>query len=447
MKRLFFLSLCLLMIVSCSDGSGQLRCNYNSTDISTTDDEHVILAGFAARKELSTGIHLPLRSHCLVITDGDEKVCIISSDLMEISMELADEMRDSISARSGLAREKILMHCIHSHSAPRMGGASTKPGSSNYTYKNRTVASIVDNAVRTICEEEAFKPFTLETAECQTGINTNRCEEGGPRDGTVYAFRVKDADGKPVCAAINIACHPVCMGYKSLLLSSDYSGVARKAIEEEWGCEVFQLTGAAGNMDPKGGCQMADHAEEIGAELAADLKGMEFKPVKGKAILKFATGQAELPYMIDAVTPEAVKSHADSLVLASTDFPRFADDVRRWEADILERFEEGGVENTLHFSMAALNIDGITFFFTQGEPFCEFQMKARETSRSNMIFFAGYTNGQNAYLPSAHAFEYRKGYEYELEQMHVYIGSPYPLSSRMPAIFQEAVDNTIKEVL
>ena len=448
MTRLYILLCTALALCLCSCGGPKLKCNFSSADISALENEHLALAGFAARQGLSDGIHIPLKTNCLVVTDGKQKVCIISNDLMEISPDLASEIRDSISIRSGLDKEHILMHNIHTHSAPRMGGAWVEPGAPNRAYKARAMASIIDNAVATITDDKAFVPFHFEIAKGTAPINYNRCEpETGPVDPDLYAAKLISR-GKPVCAFYNIACHPVCMGHKSLLLSSDYSGVARGLIQNEWGCEVFQFTGAAGNMDPKGGCQLVGHAEEIGTELADCLKALEFKKVKPKGLLKFDTGLAQLPYLIDEITPAAVRAHADSIAVAyKTEFPRFAEDVRGWEAEILSRFDKGPVANKLDFHMEALNLDGVIFFFTQGEPFCEYQMTERAIHPDRTIFFAGYTNGQNSYLPSAHAYEYRKGYEYEIEQMHVYIKAPYPLSPEMPYTYGEAIDETIKKVL
>ena len=57
-----------------------LKCNYSSADISTLEGEQVSLAGFSDRKELSTGTHLKIRTYCLVITDGKQKVCIELQD-------------------------------------------------------------------------------------------------------------------------------------------------------------------------------------------------------------------------------------------------------------------------------------------------------------------------------------------------------------------------------
>jgi len=434
-----------LSLVACS-GKAMLRCNYSEADITTTEEEHTTLAGFAARTSLSTTVHHRLYSHCLVVTDGQQKVCIISNDMMEISPDLSLEIRTAIAEQSGLPLDHILLHCIHTHSSPRCGGSAAQPGGSNYSFKTRMVERVVANAVSTITNDGAFVPFKMEIGKAQTSINGNRCEKDGPCDHDVYVARLKDRKGKTIVSIMNLACHPVCMGPRSYLISSDYSGIAADRLKNEWGGSVMQFTGAAGNMDPVRGPKDFEYAEECGNCLADSLLNIVFTPVKPQGKLSLSTNVAELPYRINKVTPEAVKSHADSLVKASTNFPRFARDVRGWEDEILARFENGEVKSKLDFNMEAVNIDGILFFFTQGESFCEYQQAARAAFPGETIFFAGYTNGQNSYLPSEHAFVFKKGYEYEIEQMHVYIKAPYPLSSSMPRTFLEGIKKTINMV-
>jgi hypothetical protein len=442
MKRVWILLL-LLSVLSCNKGG--LTMSYHSADISTTEDEHVVLAGFAARDTLSDGIHQHLYTHCLVLGDGTQKVCIISNDLMEISPAISDTIRTMIAEQSGLALDNILMHNIHTHSAPRSGGASNYTGGTNRAWKERMVATVVGNAVKTIGEKG--KPFALEVGKGETLINGNRCEKEGPVDHNVYVARFLQ-HGKPVVSIVNLACHPVCMGPGSYLLSSDYAGVNARYLSEAWGGEVFQLTGAAGNMDPALGPKRVDYAEQCGKELSDALKDIPFEKVSSKGILRLVNDTVDLPYQIAEVTPEAVTRHADSLAAtARTTFPRFADDVMNWKDEILERFDNGPVPSKLRYHLHGLDVDGIVFFFSDGEPFCEYQMEARAAFPDRTVFFAGYTNGQNSYLPSEHAYEVRKGYEYEIEQMHVYIKAPYPLSERMPSTYREGVIRTIREPL
>ena len=442
MKRVWILLL-LLSVLSCNKGG--LTMSYHSADISTTEDEHVVLAGFAARDTLSDGIHQHLYTHCLVLGDGTQKVCIISNDLMEISPAISDTIRTMIAEQSGLALDNILMHNIHTHSAPRSGGASNYTGGTNRAWKERMVATVVGNAVKTIGEKG--KPFALEVGKGETLINGNRCEKEGPVDHNVYVARFLQ-HGKPVVSIVNLACHPVCMGPGSYLLSSDYAGVNARYLSEAWGGEVFQLTGAAGNMDPALGPKRVDYAEQCGKELSDALKDIPFEKVSSKGILRLVNDTVDLPYQIAEVTPEAVTRHADSLAAtARTTFPRFADDVMNWKDEILERFDNGPVPSKLRYHLHGLDVDGIVFFFSDGEPFCEYQMEARAAFPDRTVFFAGYTNGQNSYLPSEHAYEVRKGYEYEIEQMHVYIKAPYPLSDRMPSTYREGVIRTIRETI
>ena len=444
-------SILLLCILSGCRGDG-LKMNYNAADISTTPDEHTMLAGFAARNELSTELHLPLYTHCLVVSDGKDKACIISNDLMEIQPDLSLEWRKEISEKSGLPLDRIFMHCIHTHSAPRNGGWRAEPGGSNYSHKERLHRVLVENAVKTITEEAAFRPFKMEVGKTQTSINGNRCEkETGPVDRDVYAVRFLERSGKPIVSIMNLACHPVCMGHKSLLVSSDYPGVAARILKEAWGGDVFQLTGAAGNMDPARGPRMVDYAEECGRSLADSLLTVKFGRVRPTGELKVVNDTVGLPFRIAEVTPEAVEAHAAELIRKwggelSLNWS-WNQDVEGWKNLILSRFAEGKVKNTLDFTMGAVNINGVIFFFTQGEPFCEYQTAARSHFPGRTVIFAGYTNGQNSYLPSAHAYEYRKGYEYEIDQMHVYIKAPYPLSDSMPEAFAAGIDKTIKQAL
>lgn len=443
MKKLVSILMLMVVILSCKKEG--LTMSYSSADISGTPEEHMVLAGFAARDELSDGIHLPLYTHCLVVGDGTQKVCIISNDLMEISPAITDTLLNMIAERSGLKKENILMHCIHTHSAPRSGGASNYTGGTNRAWKERMMETVVANAVKTI--KAKGEPFTLEIGKGSSAINGNRCEKDGPVDRSVYVARFLQ-DGKPVVSIVNYSCHPVSMGPTSYLLSSDYPGVAARYLQEAWGGEVFQLSGAQGNVDPAEGPKKVDYTERIGKQFADDIKDIEFQTIPSEGLLRIVNKTVDLPYEIDKVTPEAVIRHADSLAAsAKTTFPRFSNDVMGWKEEILERFRTGEVPSKLRYHLHGVNMDGVVFFFSDGEPFCEYQIEAREAFPGTTVFFAGYTNGQNSYLPSQHAYEVRKGYEYEIEQMHVYIKAPYPLSSRMPSVYREGVIETIRETI
>lgn len=106
----------------------------------------------------------------------------------------------------------------------------------------------------------------------------------------------------------------------------------------------MQLTGASGNMDPVRGPKTVEYAEEAGLSLADSLKGIVFTQAPERGLLRVADNVAELPFRIDSVTPAAVSAHADEIAAWDAAVsPTWKNDVRNWEREILNRFEETGV--------------------------------------------------------------------------------------------------------
>lgn len=443
MNRIFSILVCLGVALNL--GAAPLRFNFRSADITPLEEDHTMLAGFAARNDLHDGVHTPLKAGCFVFLDKGtgRKVCVVSLDMMELAPVLADELRDSIQARTGIGKDNILLHCIHTHSAPRVGGRWIDEGAANRPFYLRFKESVLNLAVSTINDEGGFRKFKVEIGKCSTSISGNRCEKEGPVDRDVYAVRFLDRKGKPICAFINLACHPVCMGPRSYLAGADYSGVARGIISKKWGCEVFQFSGAQGNLDPAEGPKTFEYAEQCGRSLSDSLSTIVFTPFEMDGTLALSTNVTRLPFRIPEVTAAEIHKLAQSLKKEyATSFPRFADDVDGWEKQMVNELGPDAVIRSLDVNMTGLNIGGLVFVFSQGEAFCEYQTGLRTAFPDKTVIFAGYTNGQSAYIPSERAFEVRKGYEYELEQDFVYVKRPYPLSEQMPQAFQEGLVKT-----
>ena len=67
------------------------------------------LAGFDARKGVSTGIHDDLFASALVITGGEKSVALISLDLIGITQAFTDSVRRAVSASTGMAEHDIIL--------------------------------------------------------------------------------------------------------------------------------------------------------------------------------------------------------------------------------------------------------------------------------------------------------------------------------------------------
>ena len=446
-----FWAACLLLaaLLSCTPEGERYLCNYRVAEISTTDS--TVLAGFAARDGLSDGVHRDLMSHCLVLQKDGEKVCIISNDLMEVGTETADEIRKAISEQSGLPMDHILMHCIHTHSAPRTGGWCAKEGQPNYAYAQKVRRVVVENAVAAIADDAAFRPFEMEIGHGTSDINYNRCDREGFCNKDAYVLRLVDPGSrKPLVSLVNYSCHPVSLGPASYKVSPDFPGFSCDSLSKAWGGEVVHFTGASGNADPAYGIKAdVEAAERNGWQLATDLKDIAFRKVPFDGSFTLKNSRIDLPYRADTITVDLIRQHvAEVTQWKNTVSASWVDDVNYWAKYTIEDIEAGLVENTLPFYVEALNLGGVVLFFTQGEPFMEYQVALRERFPDTPLLFIAYTNGQNSYLPSKTAFEDTSGkYDYEVKQMHVYIGAPYPLSERMPDVYLDGITDLVREVL
>lgn len=424
--------------------AAQLKCNTGIADI--TPNDPVSLAGFAARKGLSTTTHRPLKTHCLVIQRDTTRVCIITNDMMEISIDLAKKLRLEIADKTGIPYNHIFIHCIHTHSAPRTGGKSVEQGEPNFAFVTKFRETVVSNAVQTANNKKAFIPFTIETAKGSSNINCNRRESDGPCDHDVYVARLLDKKGKPIVSLLNFACHPVSLNHKSLVVSTDFPGIAREELSKTWNSDVFYFAGPAGNVDPCGPLR-ADTAytQSRGIELADAVRNIKFNKLKKNNVLRISNMEVELPFRAVEITPELINNHADEIKNWDP-FGTWKNDVERWRVGTLEKIANGEVKNYLPVEIASVNIGGLVLLFTQGEPFNEYQTILRESRPDVPILFIAYTNGQNSYLPSQYAFG-REGYEYEKEQMHIYIGAPYPLSDKMPEVYEMSIMKAVNDVI
>lgn len=429
----------------CNNSESALTCNYKVTDITPKDS--VILAGFAARKGLSVGVHKPLESRCLVIKKGDRKICIVSNDLMESGTSTVDVWRAEISKRSGLPVENIFIHNIHTHSAPRTGGWCAKEGQPNYQYAIDTREAIVSNATAAILDSTAYVPFTMEVGKGTSNINSNRRDSEGYCSRDCYVVRLVDKKGKPMVSMVNYACHPVSLNHASNVVSTDFPGFAAEVLEEAWGGEIMYFSGASGNSDPCDSLsRMSVYAEQKGYKLANDIKDIEFTPVKDNGAFKLVSKEIHLPFAADTITVDLIRKHVAEILQWTSVSYTWPKDVKNWERYTIEDIEAGLVKNYLPFNIHALNLGGVVFFLTQGEPFMEYQTALREAFPNNHVMFIAYTNGQNSYLPSKEAYLTDK-YSYETREMHIYIGAPYPLSDKMPDKYIEGIRAVTAEAL
>jgi hypothetical protein len=90
--------------------------------------------------------------------------------------------------------------------------------------------------------------------------------EGGG-DQTLLVARITDDNGKGIATAVNYACHPTTLAWENTLISPDYPGAMREAVEKATGAPCIFLQGASGDLGPRHGY--------VGDTAIADKNGRE----------------------------------------------------------------------------------------------------------------------------------------------------------------------------
>jgi neutral ceramidase len=430
------------------------RLDVNCSQVDITPAEPVMLSGYANRKGLSTKIHRPLSSRCVAFRAGSSTLCLIVNDLVDIMPEPTHDMIARIVRGASIPEDVVFVHAIHTHSGPVMEHGFTE---ANDRYINWAVDRIVQNAVRTIVETEKYQSCSIRQGRSmcdisasrrridpQTGVALKVANAESAIDREVRILQLVNDTGKAVLTLFNYACHPVVLGYDSLVVSTDYPGAAREAIEKALGGMAVFLNGAAGDINPF----LTDQTDPA----VADREGMKLASVVLRATLETWEGEVDirirnqvihLPYRDQNMTAERFDREVERRLGDQTEFFNWRQDLRTWGDAMIIGLKNGTVPNTCSIEAAALKIGPVVFVLSQGEVFNAYQMRAKQNFPSEKIFFVGYINGTRGYIPTAEAFKHGG---YEVDQAYIYSGEPSPLTPETERVYMDALNALLRAV-
>jgi hypothetical protein len=210
-------------------------------------------------------------------------------------------------------------------------------------------------------------------------------------DPTVTVLRIDRADGTPLAALTNYACHPVVSGADNLRYSADFPGVMNRVVERELGgrAQSFFLQGAPGDINPYYAVTPIEQDAVGRRDWTGERLGQE---------------AARVAKEIHTLAPDA----------PSIDFAESTITVRlRWNMDkfraaLLKFLGPDGMEiygarivPEIQLPVTTVLINGdIALMTMPGEPFVDFQMNWRDRCPVPHALLLGYTNGYNGYFPT-----------------------------------------------
>jgi len=337
-----------------------------------------------------TAVRLPLKARILVLISGNEKVALVSLDLLALndtSVDGWDAFKTGLSA--GVAPEHIILTCTHTHTAPESVALSELYLSKEYRewlYEiQQRIKTAISSAIRSAKEcrvsigSTRLDDYSLQRRiPTAAGITmsdalqpvTAEMMNREPVDRRVHAVRFTDINGGAVATIIHAVCHPVhemCLPH----ISPDFPGELCLALEETpWAGMPLFLNGAAGDVNPPTVSGGAEEARRHGRALARAVE---------KAV------------WTAAITTDFAVTHMEM------DFPIRSSVAVSNPLDALARIN-------------AIAIGPLAILFLPGEPFTETAMEIEYRSPFAYTLVAAYAENSIGYIPTAEAFD-AGGYE------------------------------------
>lgn len=370
------------------------NCKAAFSQIDITPDYPVELIGGYREDSQARGILHRLYAQILLFEFGDERSCLIAIDSLGLTTKLSDELRSLIAQTLGIPVSRIMLNYSHTHSAP----APLSP-LNGQKYFTQLCSGVVEAAQQALL---LLQPCLIGWAVTESELAENRREGCSLVDRRFGAIQiVNEANSSPIALVIRVNAHANIL-MRDNNLSSDYFGMTRDKLSDEFGCPAMLLQGASGNLKPTGvdtlsGGTLQD-VERISQLILQDARRLQFKP---GAVERLKMYSKEIEFYSD------VPSKEQALQIANEARNCFGIDGAGW-LDECERLRLAGIENQVQSTEIQF------FFLNEGcicglpdEIFCEISLEASLSVESGLLFLNGYTNGCTGYL--SHLEEWEKG--------------------------------------
>ena len=210
----------------------------------------VRMAGFGPGRD-ATGVHDDLDARALVIEAGAQSVALVVLDLIGFFHDEVEKIRREAREREpGLSAAYIMVASTHTHAGPDVIGLWTPPGR---PIDPGYVALVRDRAAEALAEAwRVRQPARLSIAAARLGRFIHDSRLPIVIDDAAFLVQAETADGRATIASLAVfADHPESLGRGNTLLSSDYPGATRRALEETFGgVAIFASADLGGLMTP-----------------------------------------------------------------------------------------------------------------------------------------------------------------------------------------------------
>ena len=394
MKRIMCMLLCLILVLplfGCGAGENggtdtqAFSVGYGKADISPQHSVYLRGYGDPKNERMSTDVAEPLYAICVAITDAaGNTVILITTDLLLTTASAFDNIRKSISEKTGVPVDSIMVSASHNHCAP--------------DYNDHVYATLLRERIPQACAEamEDRKPAQMHTAICRPqgfayvrhyllsdGSYQGKSVGSVPKDKIVGHYATADnlmqlvkftREGGKDIVMINWQGHPKGSApYSHTTATSNYVGVLRDRVEKALDCESLFFLSGSGNLNNGSQIPEEDAIAENYIILGEKLAG----------------------YAVEA---------------AANFQPAQTDKLQTTQAMVTQ----DGVKGDSGLALYAMSMGDLAFVFAPFETFDSDAVAVRETSKFPMTFYASCSNDDGGYLPTPPSFDWEITYEADI---------------------------------
>jgi len=388
------------------------------------------------------GVHDPLCAKAMVFADAQgTKAAILALDVCMLDRENVALIRRRIGSQCDVPPENVLVHAIHTHSAPApcdryLFGIDFQP------YRDRVEAFLSKAATAVVRANENLTEAALSVGYAReerisfnrrlrrkdgsTQMNWEALAPGfdpdqiagawGPIDPQV-ACLVIERDGRLAAAVVNFGLHPAILAGDNWLYSADFPGYLAEALGRMFGKEFTSIffNGCCGNVnhvdyrEPQQG-RGFPMAQRVGSMLAAaacqainnrqsvhvDRVAVSSEKVTLERIKISPDEQRRCEQLLEEARQNPVQGQVDGLPDAFFAGLRLKMAQKQDTPDWAE--------------LMAIRIGDVAVVGLPGECFCESGMAIKSRSPAPHTLVAGLSNDAIGYLPTRESFP-QGGYE------------------------------------
>lgn len=396
------------------------------------------MAGYF-QPRFTTGVRDDLFCRALVLQQGEERVALVSCDLISIQRGAVEEARRIIQSETRIPPQHVMVCCSHTHTGPYT--TDLYAGELSQAYRQSLparIAGVVAKAAADLAparvsvgagtvEGIAFnRRYLLKNGQHRTnpGIGNPDIERAlGPVDTELGALKVERPDGSVAALWVNFAVHADVMGGEEF--SADFPGALSRKLKEHYGEGVVALfaNGACGDVnhfdvhgpaEQNGPAQVEKMAQAMAG--AAIQAANQAQPVGDGLEGRSEVLQIPIRGLSDEEEErcrrllEEVSLPEEGRALKSEDIGKTPATDAVFARAALRVQEERRVSPTAAVEAQALRVGSVKIAALPVELFAELGLQIKRGAPRPPVFLACYANGIVGYVPTRRAFE-EGGYE------------------------------------